>query len=140
MFSWLKVLLMLGSIGKFKLSLNQLEALTARLIAFLVIGMFLASLAALMVTLVLMSVFRTLTGSGFDPFAVLLVLTLVVGGIFTVGVIMMDRYLKGVRSSLHKVANTDPSLLGRVGHVAESFVSGLLQTQSPNTITRRPPG
>jgi hypothetical protein len=137
MLKMLRILQMIIDAQKLKASVGKLEGLLAPLAAFLLLGMFLTALAALTVGALLFSLFRVFVAAGLNPVSSGIIVTLVLIAAFIGGVAMMYRLTRRLSGGMKTVMHADRPLMGQVGHVAESFISGLLQSEAP-TITRGP--
>jgi len=137
MHNLLTVLSMFIAARKHKASFGQMQALLMPLATFLMVGMFLTALAALTVMAGLYGLYQRLVFMGLNTVSSGVIVTLGLIAAFIAGAAVMRLMIKRLQDGLTGVSRSETPILGQVGHVAESFISGLLQSQAP-TVTRSP--
>jgi hypothetical protein len=135
MLTILKVPLSFATDRKLKLSMTQIEHLTAQVMAVMVMAMFLTTLVAMAIAVGLFSLHQGLIAVGlsglFSGPSVAFALIVIIG----LSLAVISSYMKSIRLGLKSVARFETPVVGPVVHqvsnVAQSFISGLIHTPNP---------
>lgn len=133
MLNVLKVLLSLAGEHRLKFSMTQIEHLIVQLITALIIGMFLTTLVTIAVAVGAFGLYQILIMAG-----LISLLSAVVVGIILLLLIglcahRLAYYTMSIKDGINRVAHFENPVVGPVvgqlSNVAQSFVSGLMQSQ-----------
>jgi hypothetical protein len=128
MLDLLRLLQVISAGHKLKLSMSKLETILIQLIALLTLAMFLATFAALGLAGIFYAGFHAMLRAGVGNVTAAIIIVICALTLFALGINLLKSYLDTIRRALHGLDDSHPPLLGKVGHIAGSFVGGLLDS------------